>query len=77
MAILVNDNAGALALTAERLHGLPFGIDEGLDADDRGDQLFDRGGAGWNNAECNATESEQEREGLADRAHGFSRDSVR
>ncbi len=44
-AILVDHDARALALAPEALHGLPVRIDEGLDAHDRRDKLFERGGA--------------------------------
>ncbi len=41
--VLVDHDAGAFALAPEALHRLPVRIDVGLDAHDRGDELFQRG----------------------------------
>jgi hypothetical protein len=61
-ALLVDHDAGALALAPEALHRLAVGIDEGLDAHHRGDQFLERGRAG---GEC-ADRKRNQRDGRPD-----------
>ena len=74
--VLVDHDAGTLALAPEALHGLPVGIDVGLDAHDRGDELFDRGRAGGKN-KCRNDGQSQHEAAKANGAHGFSHEGAR